>query len=173
MAYASALLPAPTISIPRHLWTRLRWPRLSQRTRALLMLGAMVSPTVLADPIGYGVKRLFLTPDQIAAKQVPDETVMRQLSIFHVACIDPDLPAAERQHWADVAAQRGWPRFPEGGPACFRPDRVLYGIAGLKAFNVACPAVALSPLDERRWVAFAANHGWTDYSQAGAGCVDP
>jgi hypothetical protein len=23
------------------------------------------------------------------------------------------------------------------------------------------------------WVAFTANHGWTEYAQAGAGCVDP
>jgi len=42
----------------------------------------------------------------IAAKQVPDNTVLRQVNIFHVACADTDLPAAEQRRWAAFAAQR-------------------------------------------------------------------
>jgi hypothetical protein len=44
---------------------------------------------------------------------------------------------------------------------------------GLTSFNVACPAMALSPADQRRWLTYVADHGWTDYPQAGVGCVDP
>jgi hypothetical protein len=137
------------------------------------MMGIMVSPAFLADQIGYCVMRLFRTPDQIAAMQVPDATVLKQAGIFRVACTDANLPAAEQARWADIAAQHGWPLYPAAGPGCFKPDRNLFGIAGLKAFNVACPTMVLSVADHRRWVAFAANHGWTEYPQAGVGCVDP
>ena len=137
------------------------------------MMGIMISPAFLADDIGYCVQRLFMTADQIAEMQVPDNTMLANVNIFHVACTDANTPAAERKHWADVAAQQGWPRYPEAGPGCFNPDRNLFGIAGLTSFNVACPTVVLSVADRRRWVAFAANHGWTEYAQAGEGCVDP
>src|SRR6516165_4427844 len=42
-----------------------------RRARAFLMMGIMISPAFLADEIGYGVQRLFLTADQIAAREVP------------------------------------------------------------------------------------------------------
>jgi hypothetical protein len=173
MAYASAALASPVIRMPHVAMPKLRWPRPSPRARALLMIGIMISPAFLADRIGYCVQRLFYTADQIAVRQVPDSTMLSRVSIFHVACVDTDMPAAERTHWAELAAQHGWPRYPEAGSACFKPDRNLYGIVGLKAFNVACPTMVLSVADHRRWVAYAANHGWTDYPQAGAGCVDP
>jgi hypothetical protein len=137
------------------------------------MIGVMVSPAFLADEIGYCVQRLFLTADQIAAKQAPDGAIPTPLRVFHVACAATDMPAAERERWAAFAAQHRWPRYREAGSACFRPDHALYGIAGLTAFNVACPTMVLSVADQRRWVAYAANHGWTDYPQAGLGCVDP
>ena len=167
MAYAMTFAsPQP------HLSLKFRWP--SARVRALLMIGVMISPAFLADQIGYCVQRLFMTADQISVRQeVPDQAMMSRVNIFHVACVDANAPAAEQKHWADVAARKGWPQYPAGGPGCFRPDRNLYGIAGLASFNVACPRVALSVADHRLWVAFAANHGWTDYAQAGAGCVDP
>jgi hypothetical protein len=114
-----------------------------------------------------------MSADQIAVRQAPDQTMLSRVNIFHVACIDPNMPAAERERLADFAAQQGWPRYPEAGPGCFNPNRNLFGIVGLKAFNVACPTMALSVVDQRRWVAFAANHGWTAYPQAGEGCVDP
>jgi hypothetical protein len=173
MAHASTILAGPQIRLPRRDLPKLRWPRLSQRTRALLMVGVMISPAFLADQIGWCVMRLFRTSDQIAAMQMPEETVMANLRIFRVACTDAGTPAAERERWAALAELNGWPRYPEAGPGCFRPDRALLGIAGLKAFNVACPTAVLSVADERRWAAYAAGRGWTDYPQAGAGCVDP
>ena len=63
------------------------------------MMGIMISPSFLADYYGYCVQRLFLTADQIAAKQVPDDTVLRQVHIFHVACADADMPASEQGRW--------------------------------------------------------------------------
>jgi hypothetical protein len=152
---------------------KLRWPRLSQRARALLVMGVMVSPAFLADQIGYGVERLFMTADQIAVKQVPDNAIMEKIRVFHVACTKSDAPAAEQQRWSELAAQRGWPQYPEAGSSCFKPDKSMYGVLGLKAFSVACPRMVLSVADQRQWFAFAANHGWAEYPQAGSGCVDP
>ncbi|HEY6439330.1 MAG TPA: hypothetical protein VIY55_04880 [Acetobacteraceae bacterium] len=173
MAYASMALADADVRFPHVPMPRFRWPRLSRRARALLMMGIMISPAFLADDIGYCVQRLFLTADQIAVRQVPDQTMLSRVNIFHVACIDPNVPAAERGRLAGFATQQGWPRYPEAGPGCFNPDRNLFGIVGLKAFNIACPTMAFSVTDQRRWVAFAANHGWTAYPQAGEGCVDP
>jgi hypothetical protein len=173
MAYASTALANPDIRMPHVAMPKLRWTRLSPRARALLMMGIIISPSFLADYYGYWVQRLFLTADQIAVKQVPDDTVLRQVDIFHVACADTDMPASEQGRWAAFAAQRGWPLYPQAGPTCVNPDRALLGVVGLKAFNVACPTAVLSVADQRRWVAFAANHGWTEYPQAGDGCVDP
>ena len=173
MTSASMVLAGAGIRFPRMSRPKLRWPRLSQRTRAFLMMGIMISPAFLADDIGYCVQRLFLTADQIAVKQVPDEVTLARVNIFHVACTDARMSPAARAHWADVAARHGWPRYPEAGPGCFRPNRNLFGIIGLKAFNVACPTAALLVADRRQWTAFAANHGWTAYPQAGNGCVDP
>jgi hypothetical protein len=173
MTYASTAYSNPGVPLPHVAMPKLRWPRLSPRARALMMIGVMISPTFLADPFGHCVQRLFYTADQIAAKQVPDNTVLRQVNIFHVACADTDLPAAEQRRWAAFAAQRGWPLYPQAGPTCVNPDRALLGVVGLKSFNVACPAMVLSVADQRRWIGYAANHGWTEYPQAGDGCVDP
>ncbi|HEY7575948.1 MAG TPA: hypothetical protein VH855_00015 [Acetobacteraceae bacterium] len=173
MAHAGTILASPEIRLPRPHLPKLCWPRLSQRTRALLMMGVMISPAFLADQIGYCVMRLFRTADQIAAMQVPEERVMANLRVFRVACTEAGASAMERERWAALAELNGWPHYPEAGPGCFKPDRALLGIAGLKAFNVACPTVVLSMADQRRWVAYAAGRGWTDYPQAGAGCVDP
>lgn len=173
MANASMALAGADIRFPQVGMPKFRWPRLSQRARALLMMGIMISPAFLADDIGYCVQRLFMSADQIAVKTIPDETMLSRVSIFHVACTDTAMPAAERGRWSDFVARHGWPRYPEAGPGCFKPDRNLFGIAGLTSFNVACPSMVLSVADRRRWVAFAANHGWTAYPQAGEGCVDP
>lgn len=173
MAYASTASASPNIRVPHVAMPKFRWPHLSPRTHALLMIGIMISPVFLADQIGYCAERLFMTADQIAAQQVPEGAMPTQLSVFHVACVDTDAPAAQQGRWAEFAANHGWPRYPQAGPGCFKPERALYGIAALKAFNVACPTMMLSVADQRRWVAYAANHGWTDYAQAGVGCVDP
>lgn len=173
MAYASTAPASPNIRVPHVAMPKFRWPRLPQRTRALLMIGIMISPAFLADQIGYCVERLFMTADQIAAQQVPEGAMPTQLYIFHVACTSTDAPTAQQQRWAEFAANHGWPRYPRAGSGCFKPERALYGVAALKAFNVACPTMMLSVADQRRWVAYAANHGWTDYAQAGVGCVDP
>lgn len=173
MAYASIASAGPNIRVPHVAMPKFRWPRLSQRSRALLMIGLMISPAFLADQIGYCVERLFMTADQIAAQQVPDGTMPTELYVYHVACVDTDASAAQQARWAAFASNHGWPRYPQAGPGCFKPERALYGIVGLKAFNVACPTMTLSVADQRRWVAYAANHGWTDYAQAGVGCVDP
>ena len=170
MSHASTTFAGPQIRLPQ-LSLKLRWP--SRHTRALMMIGLMISPAFLADQIGYCVQRLFMTADQIEAQQTPDNTIMSRVDIFHVACVDANAGATEQEHWAEVAARNDWPRYPVAGPGCFKPDRNLYGIAGLTSFNVACPNMVLSVADHRRWVAFAANRGWTDYAQAGAGCVDP
>jgi len=172
MAYASTVLPSPEIRIPRLARPTLRWPRLSQRSRALLMIGVMISPAFLADQIGYCVMRLFLTADQVAAR-ARDESIITRIRMFPVACMDANISAEDRAYWAASAEQHGWPNYPEAGPGCFRPDRALMGVVGLKAFNVACPKTILSVADQQRWVSYAASHGWTDYPQAGEGCVDP
>jgi hypothetical protein len=173
MAYAGTASAGPDIRIPRVAMPRFRRPRLPRRARAFLMIGVMISPSFLADDIGYGVKRLFMTADQIAAKQTPEDKMPAQISVFHVACIDTDAPHAQQERSVDLVRQNGWPRYPEAGAACFRPDRALFGIVGLKTFNVACPTMVLTVADQRRWNDYAAKHGWTDYPQAGAGCVDP
>ncbi len=74
MAYASTAFVIPDICAPHVAMPKFPWPRVSRRARALLMMGIMISPSFLADSIGYCVQRLFLTADQIAAKQVPDHT---------------------------------------------------------------------------------------------------
>src|SRR5689334_23303907 len=140
MAYASTALPSPEIRIPRFARPKLRWPRLSQRGRALLMIGIMISPAFLADQMGYCVMRLFLTADQIA-ERTPDESIITRVRMFPVACIDANTSAQDRAHWAASAEQHGWPSYPEAGPGCFKPDRALLGVVGLKAFNVACPTM--------------------------------
>jgi hypothetical protein len=83
------------------------------------------------------------------------------------------MPAADREQWAGNAAEHGWPLYPEAGTGCFKPGRNLLGIVGLKVFSVACPVMVLSAADQRRWVAYSANRGWSEYPPAGEGCVDP
>jgi len=173
MAYAGTASASAAIRMAHVAMPGIRWPGSSRRARAFLMIGIMVSPCFLADDIGYGVKRLFLTADQIAARQTPPDTVPTEISVFHVACIDADAPAAQQQRWADVAAQQGWPRYPDAGPTCFRPHQALFGVVGLKTFNVACPTMVLSVADRQRWSEYATKHGWNDYPQAGLDCVDP
>lgn len=172
MAFASTAMAGPEIRIPNLPRPRLRWPRPSQRTRALLMMAVMVSPSFLCDRIGYGIQRLFYTPDQIAALRAPDLTLAR-FRIFPIACLDNKAAAAEQQHASAYAAQQRWPRYPEAGPGCFTPDRNMRGAPGLIGFSVACPTMVLSALEQRRWVAYAADRGWPAYPAAGAGCVDP
>jgi hypothetical protein len=136
------------------------------------MMAIMVSPTFLADDIGYCIQRLFKTADQITEMQAPDPMLTRA-SIFQVACPATDAPTAERERWAANASLNGWPQYPQAGEGCFKPAQNLFGIVGLKVFGVACPRTVLSVADQRRWVAYTANQGWTAYPQAGEGCVDP
>lgn len=173
MVYAGAASTRPNLTMPSVPIPAFRWPRLPQRTRALLMMALLISPAFLADDIGYCVMRLFLTAEQIAARQVPSDAMPANVYVFHVACRDSDAPAAQQERWAEFASQHGWPRYTEAGPGCFKPNRALYGVAALKTFNVACPSGIMSVAEHRHWVAYAENHGWTDYAQAGAGCVDP
>lgn len=173
MTYASDALVSTSIRLPHVTMPRLRWPRLSPRARALLMMGIMISPAFFSDAIGYGIMRLFSTADQIAEMRAPDGSILSRVAIFHVACADTATPAAEQVGWAEFAARHGWPMYPQAGATCFRPDRVLLGVVGLKTFNVACPTLALSVADRRRWVKYAADRGWAAYPQAGADCVDP
>ncbi len=172
MAYASTALAGPNIRIPHPTMPKFRWLRLSPRARALRMIGIMISPCFRADTIGYCVQRLFYTTDQMAERAAPD-TMLSQIHKFDVACPAMDLPTAAQERWAGYAAQQGWPMYPQAGVRCFNPDRNLRGVVGLKVFMVACPTVVLSALDQRRWVAYAADHDWDPYPQAGAGCVDP
>jgi len=169
MAYANATWAGSDIRIPHVPMPIPRWLRLSRRTRALVMMGVMCSPAFLGDTIEYCVKRLRYSDDQIAAMRSPEDTILKHIQIFHVACAD----ASAIGQWTSYAAARGWPAYPQAGPTCFRPDVSLLGVVGLKTFNVACPTMVFSAPDQRRWVAYAADHGWTDYSQAGPGCVDP
>jgi hypothetical protein len=173
MAFAGTASAGQTVGVPQVALPKLRWPRLSRRSRALLMMGLMVSPAFISDDIGYCVERLFMTADQIAMQKMSDDRMPAQIYVFHVACPADNLPVAEKRGWAEFAARKGWQRYPQAGPSCFKPDHALYGVVGLKSFNVACPELALTVADQRRWIAYAANHGWTEYSQAGVGCVDP
>ena len=172
MAYASTAIESPDIRMPHVAVPKLRKFRLSRRARAFVMMGIMISPCFLADTIGYCVQRLFYTQDQIAERAAPD-AILSQIGHFDVACPATDTPVAEQEGWAGYAAQHGWPMYPRAGVRCFNPDRNMRGVIGLKVFMVACPKVLLSALDQRRWVAFAADHGWGPYPEAGAGCVDP
>jgi hypothetical protein len=172
MAYASTAMGSPAIRMPSTPMPKLRWPRLSPRARALLMMAVMASPCVLCDVVGDCIERFSYTADEIAARRAPDR-ILAQISMFQVACPSTDLPAIEQRLWAAEASQHGWPLYPEAGAGCFRPARNLLGVVGLKVFTVACPVMALSPADRRHWVSYAAKQGWTDYAQAGAGCVDP
>jgi hypothetical protein len=162
MAVASPHIPH--LSIPRFHW--------SPRSRALMMMVIMISPAFLCDTIGNCIERLVYTADQIAELRAPDMT-LANFHIFRVACPDAKAPAATQERWERYAAQRGWPLYLPAGPGCFNPDEDLRGALGLMAFSVACPDAVLSALDRRRWVAYAADRGWTEYPQAGAGCVDP
>src|SRR6185437_9491696 len=128
MAYASTVSAGRDVRMPHVVLPKFRWPRVSPRARALFMMGVLISPAFLADDIGYGVERLFMTADQIAEQRVHDDTVLSKVNVFHVACTDANAPAAEQKLWADTARQNGWPRYPEAGPGCFNPDRNLYGI---------------------------------------------
>jgi hypothetical protein len=173
MTYASQILANPPIRLPHVTLPKLRWPRLTSRTRAMLMMGLMISPAFVSDYIGYGIERLFYTAGQIAEMRAPDNTMLAHVDIFHVACADPATSATDQRQWAAFATRNGWPRYPQAGETCFRPDRVLLGVVGLKTFNVACPTLVLSVADRQRWMTYAANHGWGPYTQAGADCVDP
>jgi hypothetical protein len=173
MAYADHILTNPVIRLPHITLPKLRWPHLSPRGRAILMMGVMISPAFVSDYIGYGVQRLFYTPGQIAEMRAPDDPMLARMELFHVACTDPAASAADKREWADAATRNGWPRYPQAGETCFRPDRALLGVAGLKTFNVACPTAVLSVADRQRWMRYAADHGWGPYPQAGADCVDP
>jgi hypothetical protein len=174
MAYAVQSLTNPAIRLPHIAIPKLRRPRLSPGARALLMMGLMISPAFISDYIGYGVERLFYTSGQIAEMRVPNDRMFtHRMTVFHVACADPAASSADRQQWDDVAARNGWPRYPEAGATCFKPDRVLLGVVGLKTFNVACPTAVLSVADRQQWTAYTARHGWGPYPQAGADCVDP
>ena len=172
MSNASTVMDSPAIRLPYVAIPKFRWPRLSRRAPALLMMALMVSPCFLWDAIEYCVKRVFYTADQVAEMRA-SEAMLTHFRIFHVACPDTDAPVVEQSRWAAYAAQHGWPLYPQAGAACVNPDRDLRGVIGLKVFNVACPAIAFSAADQRRWVAYAADHDWGPYPQAGAGCVDP
>jgi hypothetical protein len=162
----------PIIRIPHMAMPKLRWLRLSRRSRALLMMGIMTSPCFLADTVGYYVQRLFYTADQIAERKAPG-ALLAKIRMFDVACPATDTPVAAQENWAGYAAGQGWPMYPQAGARCFNPERNLHGVIGLTVFTVACPKVLLSAVDQRRWVAYAADHDWGPYPQAGAGCVDP
>jgi len=195
MAYASQVSASPQFQLPPMAIPALRWPLmgwplmgwplmgwhrmgwlLSGRARALLMMGLMISPAFVSDYIGYGVKRLSYTGAQIAQMdqmRIHDDTMLSRIEIFPVACTDPTAPEADQRSWISLAAQNGWPMYPQAGETCFRPSRGLLGLAGLKTFSVACPTLVLSVADRGRWMKYAADRGWAAYPQAGADCVDP
>src|ERR1700761_6577278 len=135
MSYASQALTSPTIRLPHLTLPNLRRPRLSPGLRAILMMALMTSPAFISDYIGYGVERLFYTSGQIAEMRRADDPMLSKVAIFPVACADHAAPAAQQRSWTDVAARRGWPTYPQAGETCFRPDRVLLGVVGLKTFN--------------------------------------
>lgn len=174
MAYASTApaIASTGVRIPHVAMPKLRWPRVSRRSRALMMMGLMISPCFLSDAIGYCVQRMFYTPEEIAARQSPDDMAAK-IQMYDVACPAANTPADEQGRWTTYAVEQGWPLYPAAGQGCFRPNRNLRGIAPLKVFTVACPKTVLSATDDRRWLVYAADHDWTAYPQAGAGCVDP
>jgi len=172
MAYAGLVTGYADVRVPRLSMPRFLRLRLPPHTRFLLMIGIMISPCFLADTYGYWIQRMVYTSDQMVARQRPD-AILAQIHKFDVACAVTDMSATDQGRWARDAAQQGWPLYPEAGPGCYKPDRNLRGIIGLKVFSVACPTVVLSALDQRRWATYAAAHDWGPYPQAGDGCVDP
>src|ERR1700727_3449064 len=111
MAYASAITASSAIRMPSVAMPNLRRLRLSKRTRALLMMAIMISPTFLADDIGYGVQRLFKTADQIAEMRAPD-SILTRARIFQVACPVAGMPTAEQERWTAEAALKDRAQYP-------------------------------------------------------------
>ena len=93
MTDASAVMASREIRMPSVAIPSFRFPRLSQKTRALLMMGIMVSPCFLSDAIGYCVQRFYYTADEIADRQAPDR-ILANIRIFLVSCPATYLPAA-------------------------------------------------------------------------------
>jgi hypothetical protein len=151
MAHASTAMANHAIRSPSMTMPKLRWPLLSPRGRALLMMGIMISPCFLSDAIGYCVQRFFYTADEIADRQAPDR-ILANIRIFQVACPATDMPAIEQRLWAAEAAQHDWPLYPEAGTGCFKPGRNLFGVVGLEAFGVACPVwCSHQPISDDGW----------------------
>jgi len=176
MAYASTAGTSINIRVPhvirmphvaRPKW---RWP--SPRTRALLMIALMFSPSVLSDSIGYCIQRIFYTANQLDERLAPD-ALLAKIRMFDVACPAPTVSPQQHGQWASYAVEQGWPLYPAAGSGCFRPDRNLRGFAPLKVFTVVCPKTVLSSVEHRHWLDYVADHKWTAYPQAGPGCVDP
>ena len=94
------------------------------------MICLMFSPAFLSDLIGYGVRRIFYTAEQIAEMRMPDDTILSRVRIFPVACIDPNAPPADQRYWTEAAARNRWPSYPEAGPECFRPERNCWECSG-------------------------------------------
>ena len=135
--------------------------------------GRLISPTFLADPFGYCVQRLFYTADQIAAKQVPDNTVLQQVHIFHVACADTDMPAVgagalgglRRAAWL-ATVSTGWADLRQSGPGLARRRWVEVVQCRLPRDGSQCGgSAAMGGLCREPWL--------DRYPQAGDGCVDP
>jgi len=176
MAYASMAGASVNIRMPhviRMLQVAIpkwRWP--SPRTRALLMIALMFSPSVLSDSIGYCVQRIFYTANELDERQAPD-AFLAKIRMFDVACPAPNASPRQQGQWASYAVEQGWPLYPAAGSGCFHPDRNLRGFAPLKVFTVACPKTVLSTVEQRHWLVYVADRKWTAYPQAGPGCVDP
>jgi hypothetical protein len=94
MAQASTAMASPAIRMPSMTMPKFRWPRLSPRGRAFLVMAVIISPCFLSDAIGYCVQRLNYTADEIADRQAPDR-ILGQISIFQVACPSSDMSAIE------------------------------------------------------------------------------
>ena len=146
-------LTSPTIRLPHVTLPKLRWPRLSPGARAILMMGLMISPAFVSDYIGYGVERLFYTPGQIAEMRAPDDAMLTHVEHFSCClCRSGSIRRRISDNGPISPTRNGWPRYPQAGETCFRPDRVLLGVVGLKTFNVACPTMVLSVADRQRWM---------------------
>jgi hypothetical protein len=85
MAHASTVMASPAVRMPSMTMPKFRWPLLSPRGRALLVMAVIISPCFLCDAIGYCVQRFYYTADEIADRPTPDR-ILGQISIFQVAC---------------------------------------------------------------------------------------
>ena len=157
MAYASAAHGTPSVRIPHMAMPKLRWPRLSREPR-VADDGRHDQPDVPCRPLSATASRAASRLTRSPRSRCPT-TRLWQVNIFHVACADTDMPAAEEgggrpspRNVAGTVSQAG-PNESTG------PELV---VVGLKDVQRRLPCDGSQVADHGRSVAYAAEP-WLDH----------